>query len=711
MMLLRWLVVLLCLCSVAMAADKLSPSPNPGALATDWWLYFQPDKTKPEELTARINAARDSLNALGQSLGDKDKQKSIASVISLLERYEKLTAAELPALTSPSVPKPAYTLEQLLDVHGELEKVEQESLIAIQDVDTLESAVKSGERDLSRRKVAYLELDKDSPEKLQKGLEIMRNRVQLEVARQELRLQRSQSQQLVEKIKSLQTELRVAMERLNATPEEIERLQGTENEAQKQVTELTEQLTKLQLGSVGTLASSPAEKARAQLARQQVLALEVQISRQQVIAANAELGRIVLQRMLASNETPPKADRERLETHTEMFKSNRDQILTWRQTSNNNRSSAVAQVVETPSGELSELLQKQLTAADRIDELLRKLEDDFDQGNFLSDLLDSLLSKREGRLGQGVRLAQDAVGSTWATTKTALTTSLFEISETPVTTLGLLRVLLILTIAWWISKLLRKGLQHVAERRQTVNQSSVYTLGRILHYFILAIGIIVGLSSIGLDFTKFALFASALGVGIGFGLQTLVGNFIAGLIILFEKSIKVGDFLELESGVTGEVKEINMRSTLITSNDNIDIVVPNSEFVSARVTNWTMREVYRRIHVPFGVAYGTDKELVREAVLEAANEVPWTLKSNKRRAPQVWFVEFGDSSLNFELVVWLVPDAVKRPNAILADYLWEIDNKLKQYNIEIPFPQRDLHLRSAFGRKDEAALELLNPTE
>ena len=484
-----------------------------------------------------------------------------------------------------------------------------------------------------------------------------------------------------------------------------------ENEAQKQIAALREQLTKLQLASAGTLASTPADKARSQLDRQQALALEVQITRQEVIVVNAELGRILLQRILANNETPPKADRERMSTNKEMLKRNREQMLLWRQTTNNNRSSAVAQMIETPSGELSALFQKQLDAAERTDELLRKLEDDFNQTNQLSEILDGLLNKREGRLGQGVRLAQDAAGSTWGTVRTALTTSLFEISETPVTTLGLLRVLLILTIAWWISKLLRKGLQHVAERRQTVNQSSVYTLGRILHYFILAIGIIVGLSSIGLDFTKFALFASALGVGIGFGLQTLVGNFIAGLIILFEKSIKVGDFLELESGVTGEVKEINMRSTLITSNDNIDIVVPNSEFVSSRVTNWTMREVYRRIHVPFGVAYGTDKELVKKAVLEAANEVPWTLTSNKRRAPQVWFVEFGDSSLNFELVVWLIPDAVKRPNAILADYLWEIDNKLKQYKIEIPFPQRDLHLRSAFGRKDEAALELLNPTE
>jgi len=151
-----------------------------------------------------------------------------------------------------------------------------------------------------------------------------------------------------------------------------------------------------------------------------------------------------------------------------------------------------------------------------------------------------------------------------------------------------------------------------------------------------------------------------------------------------------------------------MRSTLITTNDNIDILVPNSEFVGGRVINWTLREAHRRLRVPFGVAYGTDKELVKKAVLEAAENVPWTLQKIKARQPQVWLVEFGDSSLNFELVVWLTPEAVKRPGAVQAAYLWEIETKLNEHGIEVPFPQRDLHLRSMFGLKDDAASALLS---
>ncbi|MBQ0799377.1 MAG: mechanosensitive ion channel [Porticoccaceae bacterium] len=285
--------------------------------------------------------------------------------------------------------------------------------------------------------------------------------------------------------------------------------------------------------------------------------------------------------------------------------------------------------------------------------------------------------------------------------------TLIEINEVPLTAMGLLRVIFIIFIAWLVSRVLRRGLDTLAVHNQALSPSAIYTLGRVIHYLVLVLGIIIGLSSIGLDFTKFALFASALGVGIGFGLQNLIGNFVSGLIILFEKSLKVGDFVELSSGLAGEVKEINMRGTLITTNDNIDIIVPNSDFVNNQVTNWTLRETERRIHIPFGVAYGTDKDTVKKAALEAADAVTWTLNHDAKRQPQVWFVQFGDSSLNFELIVWLKAEAVKKPGAVQAAYLWEIDTKLKEHGIEIPFPQRDLHLRSVFGQKDEAGLLLL----
>ena len=298
----------------------------------------------------------------------------------------------------------------------------------------------------------------------------------------------------------------------------------------------------------------------------------------------------------------------------------------------------------------------------------------------------------------GFKLVDDAsrtaVESSWDVVREWLAKPIFAVGDVQLTTLNVIHIVIILTIAWWISKLGRRGIERLSALRPNMNRASVYTLSRLLHYVVMTVGFLIGLSAIGIDLSKFALFASALGVGVGFGMQTLVSNFIAGLMLLFEKSLKVGDYIELESGISGEVREINIRSTVITTNDNIDIVVPNSVFVNGHVMNWTMRDVYRRIHVPFGVAYGSDKDLVRRAVLEAAASVSHTLSGDEKRKPQVWLTGFGDSSLDFELIVWLTSDAVKRPGAVQADYLWAIETALGKYGIEIPFPQRDLHVRT-----------------
>ena len=224
----------------------------------------------------------------------------------------------------------------------------------------------------------------------------------------------------------------------------------------------------------------------------------------------------------------------------------------------------------------------------------------------------------------------------------------------------------------------------------------MYTVGRLSHYTIIIIAVFIALSSIGLDFSNLALVAGALSVGIGFGLQSIVSNFVSGLIILFEQTLRVGDYIELDTGLTGTVKSINVRSTLITTNDNIDIVVPNSEFVSNRLTNWTLGERILRVRIPFGVAYGSDKELVKQAAMEAAEEVPYTLTHMNGREPDVWLVEFGDNSLNFLLLVWVNRQGARRPTRTRAAYLWALETKLSDYGIEIPFPQRDLHLRSGW---------------
>ena len=276
-----------------------------------------------------------------------------------------------------------------------------------------------------------------------------------------------------------------------------------------------------------------------------------------------------------------------------------------------------------------------------------------------------------------------------------------------VTVGGLLAAVLAVVGAWLLSALVRHWLTGYARRNPNANRASLYTLSRLVQYVLLLVGALIGLDHAGIPVSKLTVFAGAIGVGLGFGLQAIFSNFVSGLILLFDRSLKVGDFVELESGARGEVRDIKIRATRIATNDNIDILVPNSEFVTGKVTNWTLYDGSRRVRIPFGVGYGSDKDTVRAAALEAAAEVPFTLAQDGPRAPQVWLVEFGDNSLNFELVVWLTADATKRPGAVKAAYLWALHSALVRHAIEIPFPQRDLHLRSVFGREGEDAIALL----
>lgn len=272
---------------------------------------------------------------------------------------------------------------------------------------------------------------------------------------------------------------------------------------------------------------------------------------------------------------------------------------------------------------------------------------------------------------------------------------------------GLIAAAVILAAAWFGSSLLRRALSRYGARHSGINNASLYAISRVLHYSLLALGVVMALDIAGIPVSRFAVFAGALGVGLGFGLQAIFSNFVSGLILLFDKSLKVGDFVELDADVRGTVREINIRATRVTTNDNIDILVPNSEFVTGRVVNWTLREARRRLRVEFSAAYGVDKELVKKAALEAAARVPFTLSMEGPNRPQVWLVNFGDSAVEYILAVWLTEEATKRNAAIKAAYLWELDTAFKAHGIEIPFPQRDLNLRSVFGLEGDEALALL----
>jgi small-conductance mechanosensitive channel len=221
------------------------------------------------------------------------------------------------------------------------------------------------------------------------------------------------------------------------------------------------------------------------------------------------------------------------------------------------------------------------------------------------------------------------------------------------------------------------------------------TISRLTHYVIIVIGVIIAGSAAGLDFSNISLIIGALGVGIGFGLQNVVNNFVSGLILLFERPIRVGDKIEVND-LFGTVKSIGMRASVVGTIEGAEVIVPNANLISTEVINWTLSDNWRRAKVPVGVAYGTDPRVVIEILNRVAGDHPEVLADPE---PEALFLGFGDSALDFELRAWTRENFV----AVSSDLRVSIDDAFREAGIEIPFPQRDIHLRSV---DSDAAISL-----
>lgn len=266
---------------------------------------------------------------------------------------------------------------------------------------------------------------------------------------------------------------------------------------------------------------------------------------------------------------------------------------------------------------------------------------------------------------------------------------LFHLNQNPITLISILVGIIILLVFVFLSKGLRKIIEIRVFPKYKLDTGVQLVILKIIHYMLVGLGIILAVQSIGLNLTSLAVVFGLLSVGIGFGLQNVTSNFISGLIILFERPIKIGDRITI-GDILGDVENISLRATLIRTVDNVSMIVPNSEFITSQVTNWSHTDPKVRIHIKVGVAYGSDVPLVVNSMIEVAQNHPGTLKDP---APKVWFNEFGNSSLNFELLVW-IPDP-KKAFDIISDLNQAIDDIFRKRNIHIPFPQRDLHVRSS----------------
>jgi len=273
--------------------------------------------------------------------------------------------------------------------------------------------------------------------------------------------------------------------------------------------------------------------------------------------------------------------------------------------------------------------------------------------------------------------------------KDFLSIRLLDIGDTSITLWTLIYFVFLAWLLFFITAKLKKWMVYKVLSKSKIELGVRLAVGTIIRYGFLILGLVVVIQTVGINLSAITILAGALGVGIGFGLQNVTNNLVSGIIILFERPIKVGDRIQV-GDVFGDVMSISMRATIVVTNDNISVIVPNSEFISSTVINWSYNDRNVRFSIPVGVAYKEDPDKVKQILLEVADNNEGVLKDPK---PSVLFENFGESSINFILQIWTI-SYITTPGILKSNLYFEIFKKFKENNIELPFPQRDLNIKN-----------------
>ncbi|WP_420421978.1 mechanosensitive ion channel family protein [Simkania sp.] len=641
--------------------------PNPQLLKLTWWDFFAVD---PELLPTQIEKMETFLQRMQAELPPKQKDEVaplIQQIQVSLRTYYDISQQKWSQPPHEITPKERYSFQEFLQLGYNLrfvhEVLERQNL----QIEMEKANLRSDQSYLDSLTANYLSLSKSDSSRLMKGLTIIATKISLETDKKKLdglQLQADRERFFMDEVEKevsfAQDHIDLSQISLPLIEQDVARAKILLRHAQISLLETQTQLATQQSGE----------------ANGEILNQTLARSRAEVNLIRAQLIYILAQILLHNEKTPVKDLYVQLnqldERQTEIIR----EMVHWEKAADLLLESSLE---HDDNGKAHASLKT-----------LQALHDELYFNRFLFIQANQLINLHYSSLEDRVTNYWEKVKSDFRRYSRWSHISLFTIGQAPITSYGILKLILIIVIAYFLAKFIQTWINFLGKRQKKINQAGFYTLGRLLYYCIFILGIIIAISSIGLDFTTFAVIVGALSVGIGFGLQSIVNNFISGIFLLLEKKLRVGDYIQLESGEKGAVMEINVRTTLIKTYDNLEILVPNADLVSKKFVNWTLSEKIRRLRIPFGVAYGSDKDKVKQVVVEAALKVPTTLKD---RTPQVWHVGSGESSLDFELVVWVNEHQQGLPPvATKAMYNWEIETALRENGITIPFPVRDVRV-------------------
>ena len=640
--------------SPGFAQDNEQEAPAPPQLRalerTGWWAYFE---GYPSEVEPRI---AETLDRLGLEIADlsptsqTDAESLLEATRRNLQAYlELLAETEREADKQLPTPQDVYSVDEVLALASALRDAQAATASDQLGVEREERVLDVAARRRDKAFRDYVDTEAGD-ERWLAGLRLLQARAALAISERRLELLEARADRTQGTVDALAERIDLARQRLGGIVDEsrLNTLNQAAEETAKRVEEVASELRAAEVAAVAINVETSLGRAQQRLQQQRLTSAEVEMAIAQLEAAKAD-AHLWWARLQGEEDVDLDA-LEAAQLRWETFARDYAELsLGWKADTEDELLAVQRVDRDGLDRDFRRVLDDRAQAAQRTLGRVTDLEAGIDELTLFADLVDNAAARYSGTFASWLSRFSRGAKSAFGQLTELADKQLFPIGDTPITLGGLFRILIILTPGFLDlpGACVMPWRRHEPIRPQR-NQGFAVHRGALAPTTSSSFQpSSLRCRPFGLDFTNLALVAGALSVGIGFGLQSIVSNFVSGLIILFEQTLRVGDYIELDTGLTGTVKSINVRSTLINTNDNIDIVVPNSEFVTARLTNWTLGERILRVRIPFGVAYGTDKELVRKAALEAAEKVPYTLSHMPGRKPDVWLVEYGDNSLNF----------------------------------------------------------------
>ncbi len=678
---------------------ELIEPPNPLELERGWRHYLEVDPHALEEhIPLFLDNLRDIVNE--SPLKGEETEQLVNKIALELETLNQLK--QEPPLPTPQLKsfQQSYPLDSLFDVSRILALKESE----------LKASREAKERkirlyDLLRRQRdrlfhTYETIPNRTAKKLLLGLEIIEKSIAFMIAQQEIDDLDRRIRISEEEREFLQEELAYAKNHIDVSDSQQIMIHEQKEEAEQEYA-ITDKALQQKEEEVLSSFSVQTNKERTK---------DNGILQQELLAVSAEKAQKNIQLLIATMEetllelfrNPEQFDLEELNTQVQQWndhvKTVRDQADEWmlqakeaQQAAGRALSLIDVDEQEAESIQLIEYQKKIVALSQKTFLEVQKLQIQLQDATLLLDMLNARL---QTVLGRPTKILQDAwlwIVYLASFFRNSFNRVLFSLGKTEITFSGVLYSILIVIVSFWLARLVVRMMTGWTAGQRAVQRSLMYRISRLVRYCIIALGIVIALSALGFDFSSFVLIIGALGVGLGFGLQDIFHNFLAGIILLGENHLKVGDFIELQDEQRGKIMAIHFRSTTILTNDGVEIIVPNKEMIGTRIVNWTLRDSYRRVHVPFVVAYQSDKDKVVMVVKEAAKQVSATLQRSSQSEPNVFLQKLGDHGLEFELIVWVHEKATTHNYVVMHQYLWAIESALRENNISIPYPQMDVH--------------------